>query len=112
MLIDLELNLSVAGTGGFVNMGICMIDEDAAAAGALPDANSDNEQPGWMWRTTQTVFTAVVNDRASATLVKADIRAMRKFAGDNVQLRWIANNSASGNPINVNGIIRVLLMKH
>ena len=110
-LIDLYVMAVTAGTGGTCGLGISMVNLDGHAASALPEADSASDQPGWIWRTVVPVFTDTVNAFANATHIKEDIKSRRKYAGDDMLIDLIIDNVTGSTSFNVDGMIRLLIMK-
>ncbi len=112
VIVDLVAQLSVAGTGGLVSMGIAMVAEEAVTAGGIPDTNVEANEASWMWlRALQTVSATNLSDRSSFTPFLYDSKVMRRFRFEELQLRWICNAGTLSANVNINGSIRVLVAK-
>jgi len=112
ILIDLTVAATAIGTGGTLGLGIYMVSDDALAATAFADVDAESEQAGWMWRTFTQYYTAVLNDRASSTRLVYDIKSGRKFPGEDWECVLVLDNNVSGQVANVDGIIRLGMLKH
>ena len=110
-LVQLYCAAVTVGTGSVLSLGIAMLNEDAAAAGSIPEADSDTDKPGWVFRTVVPVFTDTANRFANLTVIKEDLRSRRRFQGSSDQIELILDNFAGSSAINVDGLIRLLIMK-
>ena len=110
-LIQLAAMPIATGAGSVLAMGIVMIEDDALAAGSVPEPGDNIQKPGWLWKTLFSSSTAVVNARADATLIKEDLRGMRKFAASGSDLVLVAENIQGTVTVNIDGLIRMLWMK-
>ena len=111
ILIDLSANLTIAGTGANVGMGITLVESDAAAVVQFPDPSVEGDQPGWLWRVQRPVFTASPNDPSQSTRFVHDIKARRRLPGEDYLLMLVVDSSAGNAIINVDGIIRTLWLR-
>ena len=111
VILDLAAGLVTAGTGGVLSLGIAMVLDAAVAATSLPVPATSGEQPGWLWRASQGVFTTAPNDKSQQTLWKADIKARRRFSGADSNLVFIMETGVASANINLDGLIRVLVAK-
>ena len=110
-IIEISAHLSVAGTGGVLFLGIIMMSLEAISAGIFPDADDEQDQPGWLWRTGKSVFTSDSTDHAQGTFFSYDIRSKRKFPSEDHRLVLIADMQSGGNNVNIDGAIRTLVLK-
>ena len=110
-IVDLTVSALTAGTGGRFFSAMMVMESDAFAAGAAPDLEVQGEDPGFLWRRVDTVFTDVLNVRANSTLIRLDNRGMRKLPGEDVVLVLVLRQLASGISMNVDGLIRTLWMR-
>ena len=93
------------------NLAIHMASADAFSALAVADADDQDEQPGWLWRTRRsTALSNITNLSSPAALIKEDLRAQRKFAGED-QLLILQIDNEAGSTVLTRGIIRVLCKK-
>ena len=111
VLVSLIVFPSAVNLSSRVHMGIVLIEQDAVSAGAFPDVDQMDDQPGWMWRHMMSVRTENVSVRRSYQLVQADIRAQRKYIGEDYQLRLIIDENGGVVEGNCDGLIRVLVKK-
>ena len=110
-IVSLGANLTAAGSGGQLSVGLAMVNDDALAALTLPDADTIDE-PGWLYRGVKSVFTSVLNDHSQETRFDLDLKSRRKFTGTDQNLCLILDTGTiSGGSINVNGRVRFLVMK-
>ena len=110
-IVQLGANLTAAGSGGQLSVGLAMVNDDALAALTLPDADTIDE-PGWLYRGVKSVFTSVVNDHSQETRFDLDLKGRRKFTGTDMNFCLILDTGTiSGGSINVNGRVRFLVMK-
>ena len=103
---------TAAGTGGVLTFGICMVENDAVAAGVSPEPSTETDKPGWMWRTRESVFSSDLNDRAQVAVIKEDLKTGRRFRGASDNLMLIIDSGTLSNPVNIDGWIRVLIRKN
>ena len=108
MIIDLTANLTAAGAGGTLSLGIYVCEQDAFAAGAISDCGDENEQPGWAWRAHRPIYSSNVNDHSQASLIQADVSSQRKYPGEDYSLILVGELPASANSVNLDGMIRQL----
>ena len=112
IILDIVAVALTAGTGTVLSVAIAMIEQDASTAGAIPDPEDEDEQPGWLYRTASPVFTSVVNDSTQAHRFFVDLKSRRKYAGEDYACQCILENHAAGmSAVNVDGISRMLVMK-
>ena len=113
MILDYNLAADAVGSGGSIDFGVFFVEEDARAAGALPEADSEGDQPGWIWRKRFFCYTSDVNDRAQATHVSYDARPLRRYRGEDMSLLLVLDvGSLSGAAnINIDGLARLLIAK-
>ena len=110
-IISIGANLSIAGTGGLLSMGIVQVTSDALAALALPDADIGTDKPGWLWRASRTVFTSLVNDRSQETRFDIDLRTGRRLRGSANDLILVFDLGVSSADVNIDGLVRMLFAK-
>ena len=114
----MDLNIRVSTRGAAVgvqalDLGIAVVDQDALAAGALPDLNFGDDSPvrGWVFRKRIIVedhTTAGSISPSSATLF-LDLKSQRMI-GDTELVLIINNSNASGTAFSVHteGLVRCL----
>ncbi len=112
LIVDLRAQLSVAGTGGSVSMGVAMVSTEAAVAGAFPEPSDPNMEASWMWKQVNSTVSATnLSDFSSFTPFQIDTKTMRKFRFREQELRFIMEVGVTTAPININGLVRVLAAK-
>ncbi len=108
-LIKIEYRPTVVDLSVQLSSGICIITGDALAAPTLPDPADGDEQPGWIWRDSLVVISDSLSiPRQSINL---DIRAKRKFLGEDLRLVLIQEAGSASTNVNLAGIVRCLMMK-
>ena len=110
-ILHLDMILTAAGTGGLMALGLVMVDDDAMSAGAVPEANSAGEQPGWIFRSQRVISTTDPNDSSQFLKWDLDIRARRKLTGENSNLLLIINAGSLSASVNSDGWARMLFMR-
>ncbi len=109
LLMNLTLTATTAGTGSRYAAGIYLAEEDAFAAGAVADPEQEGDDPGWVWRVFQIpIFSSDPNDYAQTRHFILDLRAQRKFPGEDTALILTQTNEGGVSTINSDGIIRCL----
>jgi len=110
MIGYLQFVMVVQSTGGILSMGITPANQDALAAGALPDAEVDVDQPGWLWRAQRNVFlnqsAAGMQDQVN---VEFDLRSRRKLTSTGDNIVFVATYVGLNN-VNLDGMIRSLYL--
>ncbi len=92
-------------------MGLAMINDDALGALALPDPGDAADQPGWLYRD-RIVVRGDRAEVAEAQTLFHDLRAARKFPGQESNLVLIIDNdAASGGSVSIEGLMRTLVLK-
>ena len=112
LIIDVDARLATIGTGGVLGIGICMVDNDGAGAGAVPNPADSGEQPGWLWRDSKGISSSDLNDNAQAVKFKADLKVNRRFLGGDMNLALILELGASTSNVNLDGLIRAVIGLH
>ncbi len=110
ILVDFRIRHGVTAVGNALAWGITLVDEDALTAAALPDANEESEQPGWLFRGAQNFRVSDVNDYTQEVAIKQDLKGQRKFAGNSSRLVLLVSNGGA-NAVFLNGMIRLLVKK-
>ena len=111
LIISLRTVLTAAGSGGLVAMGLIVIKDDALSALALPEANSAGDQPGWLWRRQLGIACTDPNDPTQWLHTDLDLRAKRKFVGEDSNLCLVINAGTLTATINTDGWSRALFMR-
>ena len=102
---------TTSATPCIIDFAITMINEDAAAAGAYPDTDVADEQPGWLYRGRRVVRTGSTSTQSVGSILDVDIRSQRKYVGEDQQMMMIFDADSSGITCQVDGLVR-LLVKH
>jgi len=97
-----------------VDVGIGVIQQEAATANIVPDPVAEGDFPsmGWLYRCRHSVF-----DEASGAVIELNMEVMRdlksqRVLGQDADLRFITDNTAlqgSSFSIRVSGIVRTLV---
>jgi len=112
-IISLSLvSQTVAGAWGVqrANLGIGVADQDAFAAGALPDPDVATDKParGWVWRS----YAGVAQNGSGAPVIytlTADIRGARKIENGELYIAGVNTDSlGTAFTVFVGGLIRTL----
>ena len=112
LIIDVTAVLATAGPGGRLSLGIFVGETEAIAASAVPNPSDVGEDPGWLWRTVgQGVFSSLANDMAQVRRFNIDLKARRRYRGEDTNLTLVMDFSTSNESVNVDGVIRQLLMR-
>ncbi len=94
-----------------LHMGVGLVQNDAFAAGAVPDPGEDQEAPsrGWVVRD-QGLTVSEAGDTPTIGEMKGDIRAMRKFYQDSTIMLALRSDVEVGTAqtLNVFGLVRML----
>ena len=110
-IVEVHAMPVATGAGGNLHLAVFLCEQDAFAAGAVPDVEDENEEPGWVWRSMQPVFTSVVNDRAQITRFHADLSSQRKYPGEDYSLIMVGSSPSSTSTFNVDGLVRMLFKR-
>ena len=109
ILLDLWCQAVTVNTSGLLSFGIYVVENDALSAGAVAEPQDSVDDAGWMFRLARQAWgSSNLFDHAQALHVVADLRAQRKYPGEDYTLlgQWV-NHEASGS-VNVDGIVRTL----
>ncbi len=108
LIMSLWMIQLTAGTGSTYAGGIYVVEDDAFAAAAMADPGEVGDDAGWLWRVMQVpVVTSVVNDSTQFTRFAVDLRAQRKFPGEDYTLVLVQQNTG-GPTFNLDGYVRTL----
>ena len=94
-----------------LHMGIGITDQEAFAAGVLPDPGASSDKParGWVWRDAMGVSQSALGGPSTFD-VRGDIRGARKI--ENGELYLICDNqpvSGTGFTTLIRGLVRILI---
>ena len=109
MLID--LNLRAGSIAQRVNLywGILVMNADARAAGAFPEADDVSDRAGWMVRGNMSTIMSDLSDGSQWLRIHRDIRSQRILHTEEDELQLILDSSASGFTLRWDAYIRVLV---
>ena len=112
-IIHLVCALAGVSTGGRVSFGLVLVEVVAVAASAFPNPEVEGQQPGWLWRHVDTVSQGIANVRSEFTVIDADIKAKRRYPGEDYRLMLLmaASTTGGGVSVNVDGQVRTLFLK-
>jgi len=96
IILQFILQAQTAATLGRLNYGIVLVSQDAAAAGAFPDADITADQADWLVRGQETVLASDANDGSQLVRVYRDLRAQRVIRSADDELHFIIDQNASG----------------
>ena len=111
LIINLSYRTTTVGVGQRIAVGVCLLNDDAVAAAAIPDPETDDEKAGWMFRDGLHVINNAAADGASMGHIKVDIRSARKFPDEDFDMFIIQETGPAATNVQVNGIIRLLALK-
>ncbi len=100
-----------AGANIPYHYGISLVDLDAFNAATLPDANDATEQPGWLVRGSGNATTSALQDHSQYVSIIHDLKAKRKFAGNNFALVFMINN-AGASDLQIDGMLRIHTLRN
>ena len=107
-IIDISLTALTANTGVLVACGLVLVEGDAFGASVFPDPLTDDEQPGWLFRTHRRVESESTS--VARQFIQEDIKARRTMRGEDAEFLMIWESGAGAN-VRIAGMIRVLAMK-
>ena len=114
VLLDLWYDMQLtqaADTAQVIDVGIGVVTEDAFAALAVPDPNSDTDEPmeGWLYLARTNVRFEAASNTYRGGHLQADLRASRKL-GRNTLMMHERNSVSEGAAVTIirRGIVRVL----
>ena len=96
-------------TSGLLHCGIYLVEDDAAAALAFAEVNDEGDDAGWMWRSMANVWASSnINDSSQFLQFREDLRAQRKYPGEDYTLMLLLTTDSATGSINVDGMVRTL----
>ena len=114
MILELGLYKQAPSSDGWqiIDIGIGLAEQDAFAAGVIPDPNVSNDEParGWLYRT-RCVVPADATEVLMPVMCRGDFRAQRKI--DGAELYIVLNNTPGGGTaftVEYTGIVRALYL--
>ena len=110
-LIDLVVRPQ--GTIIYSNLtwGIVMIDDDAAAGGAIPDSDEAADQSGWLGRGLVPCVTSNTSNLMPSMPVRIDLSSQRRFRGEDESLYLVFDKDSTAITLEIDFFARVLLKK-
>jgi len=109
MIIDLRLQAGSVAQLTEVYWGIILVNADARAAGAFPDADDMSETAGWLARGRMMVVQSDLSDRSQWDEVHMDLRSQRVLRNEKDELHLILDNGSASFTANWAAMIRVLV---
>ena len=109
-IIRLSVQAVTQDTSGLFHCGIYLVENDAAAALAFAEAQDPADDAGWMYRLMAHVWgqSGNVANSINFSRINEDIRAMRKYPGEDYTNILLVTNTSAGGSINVDGMVRTL----
>lgn len=108
IILDMYLRAVVVSEDTQLFFGILVMNADARAAGAFPEADDMTDRPDWMIRgVLQNRFTVAITTQLS-TLKEYDLRAQRVLRSEEDELQLILDNG-NANALSFSLFIRVLM---
>jgi len=107
LLFDLKIRSDSLAQLNQLHYGIAIVNADARAAGAFPDANDMADRANWLVRgKLENQMTA--QDTSQWTTMERDLRAQRVFRNEEEELHLIIRNSTS-NVLSWSTFTRILM---
>ena len=111
-IVKVDVVQTVIGAGGAIAYGIVMVELDANVAGVVPDPGTVGEEAGWLWKALRVpAFTTDLNDYSQRTVINLDIKAMRKYSGEDMNMLLILQVVEGANAMNFDGYTRTLFKR-
>ena len=107
-LVDMHVSSKTLNAKVLTAIGLTMLNDDGFAAGAVPDPGDSSDQPGWYWRA-QSVIRGNESNVLESQHIEKDLRAMRKFRGQEDQLVLIIE--PVGAAVDIDALFRTLILK-
>ncbi len=112
VIIRLSVRSGLVATSGNFSGGIYIVENDALSAGAFADPADSVDDAGWLWRLSrQTYANDSINDYSQFLQIREDLRAMRKYPGEDYTLIMVIQNRDADAIMNVDGIVRTLFKR-
>jgi len=110
VILDLVIVPDTVAQTTFTSYGLAMVNGDALAAGAVPEADVNADRADWVLRGRARNMVSSLSDRAQVFHKEYDLRAQRVLRSEEMTLAIIFDHS-SGGGVEVWYMSRVL-MKH
>jgi hypothetical protein len=94
VLYQLFVRANTVDAAANFHYGITLMHEDATGA-AVPDADEQTDEPGWLTRMGGFVMMTNLADGSQVYRAEGDLRAQRKFRGPSEQLQFIIDQDVS-----------------
>ena len=109
-ILDFGAILQSIGTGAILTIGIAFVSDDAVVANAFPDPDIDFEPVSWLYRTMRGISLSTANNQAEVSYFREDLKGKRRFQMGENNLYLIANIGVSAQSLNLDGLVRILVM--
>ena len=109
MLLDIRLEASSLAQQVQCHWGIVIVNADARAAGAFPDADDLGDRADWLVRGHLRTVQDSLSDASQWDRVKADLRAQRVLRSEESELHLIMDAGSDGFTMVWSAYIRVLM---
>ena len=100
ILMQLTLRAGTVDTVGLVKWGIVVVNGDAAAADAFPDADVASDRADWMAKGAELVVMSSLTQSHQVLRIARDLRAARIMRSEEDELHFIIDQNSSGMTIN------------
>ena len=95
LLIKLWMRPAAVAQVNYLDWGIVMVNADARAAGAFPDADDPDDRAGWIVRDRLVSMVSSVSDSSQWALAQLDVRGQRVLRSEQSELHLILDSSSS-----------------
>jgi hypothetical protein len=108
MIIDLRMRANAVAQTVILFWGIVVVNADARAAGAFPEADDLTDRADWLIRGKMQTIQASLSDSSQWDTVKLDIKSQRVLRAEEDELHLILD-SRGANVLEWTAFIRVLM---
>ena len=108
VIVDLVITADTLNQKTFTSYGLCMVNLDAFAAGAVPDADSNVDRADWLLRGRSRNYMTQLSGTSDAFVRSYDLRAQRVLRSEEMTLALILDHG-SGGGINFFWMSRILV---
>ncbi len=109
ILLDLVIEADSVAQRNTMFWGIAVVNADARAAGAFPEADDVSDRAGWLGRGKLEVEQASLADSSQWGRTKLDLRSQRVLRNEEEELHLIIDAAATGFTLNWSAYVRVLM---
>ncbi len=109
LILKLVIEPSVADISYRPTWGVVLVNSDALTAGAVPESNDEDDQPGWLLRDVGIAETHDVNDGSNFLRMEYDLASQRRFYNQQNRLIFEISQGASGQSLVWHLFARVLV---